>query len=195
MKGLLLLAFGLLFAAFPAVAEQAVPVSFEKVRQMADAWLDGMSGKVYQATLQSADKILPLPSKKVSDSLYALESGNVYIGLGFKEALPADITPDALKNRFDHLALTRLPLPGVEIEGWEIRLQTPASKFSDGVTFEKLENGVLTIRVQTEFFAVYGQRTDIVVPADAPMPAGTFFEIRKPVKADLLIEGAFPPAP
>jgi hypothetical protein len=159
-------------------------------------WLDDVTGKgkLYKATIRGSDNVLPMPSKKINDRLFAFQDDEVYIGIGFSKPPAMGSTPEQLQKTLKHIALDRVCVPGIDAAGWMIRLQTPQSSFKKGVTIKSLKDGVLSVRVQTEFFAVYGRRTDIRVPADAGMPKGTYFQIRKPIKADLLIEGRLFPA-
>lgn len=170
------------------VAKQKIP-SCEEVTSAVEAWIDGLDGTVYKATLRASDEVSPLPSTPINDHLFAFREGNLYIGLGFSEPPSSNSTLEELRATFKHIALDRIPVPGVEATNWETRLQTPRSSFKEGVTLESWKDGVLRIRVQTEFFAAYGRRTDIRIPADARMPKGTYFQIRQPIKADLVIEG------
>ncbi|HEX5000731.1 MAG TPA: hypothetical protein VFY29_21080 [Terriglobia bacterium] len=152
-------------------------------------WVDGMDGKVYTATIRSSDGVSPLRGKRVNDRLFEFQDGDVRIGIGFNIAPEKNSTLEELRSAFNHIALDRIPVPGVKTRNWETRLQTSTSSFKNGVTLESWKDGVLKARVQVQFFAAYGRRTDVAVPADARMPEETYFQIRKPIKADLTIEG------
>jgi ecotin len=176
------------------IVEAARTPACEKVQGAVQSWIDGIKGKAYKADLRSNDGVSPLPSKAINSSLFALQEDNLYIGIGFSKPPKIDTSLTDLQATFAHIALDRLPVPGIKAVNWETRLQTPVSSFKDGVTLESWKDGVLRVRVQTEFFAAGGHRTDIIVPADAPMQKGTYFQIRTPIKADLLIEGRLLPA-
>lgn len=177
---------GLLLAEEPVLAEAAKPVA--EVRQAVEKWLGEMDGKIYKATFRAADGDSPMQAKPVSGQLYAAHDGGVAIGIGFTKPLQLDTTLDEVKAAFKHIALDRIPVPGIHAENWRVGLQSPVSSFAEGVTIESWADGVLAVRVQTSFFAAHGVRTDILVPADAGQPEGTYFQIRKPIKADLLIQ-------
>ena len=191
-----LLSSALLLTLFlPARAEAPVTPPAAEVRKAAQAWIDTLPATGYSATLRAADGVSPLPSRAVNDHLFAFTEGPVYIGIGFDIAPKADSTLKELQDNLKHVALDQVPVPGVKAANWETRLMTPVSSFKDGVTLEKYEKGVLTFRVKTEFFAAYGRRTDLILPADAPSPPDGYFQIRTPIKADLLVEGRLFPAP
>ncbi len=164
------------------------------VVKAAQAWIDGLEGKAYKTTIRSADGS-PLATRAINNRLFAMTDGPVYIGVGFSTAPKATSTLADLKRSLRHVALDKIPVPGVAAKHWETRLQTPVSSFKKGVTVESFSKGVLRLRVQTTFFAAYGRRTNILLPADAGMPKGTYFQIRKPIKADLIIECQLFPAP
>lgn len=54
--------------------------------------------------------------------------------------------------------------------------------------------GLATFRVQTEFFAIGGRDPTVSVPADAPSPPGSFFQLRRKFPLDLTLSAlvAFP---
>ena len=151
------------------------------------AWMASMKGKTHTATIGGSGKDA-LESKRINDHLFALTGDGVYIGLGFKVAPTKAMSVAQLQAPFKHVALDRIPVPGVTAKNWQISLRTPRSSFSEGVKIE-WKDGVIRLRVRTSFFAASGRRTDILVPADAGMPPGTFFQIRQPLDADLTIEG------
>ncbi len=194
-----LMAISLLTASFWLAtangAERKAATPHPEVVAAAQTWLRKLGGRPYKATIRSADGESPLPARRIDNRLFAFHEGDVYIGIGFSAAPSATSTLADLRKTFKHLALDRLPVPGVKATGWETRLQTRFSSFKEGVTLESWQDGVLRLRVVTEFFAAYGRRTDILIPADAGMPKNTYFQVRRPIKADLVIEGRLFPAP
>jgi hypothetical protein len=176
-------------AAGATFAEKPAAPSHDAVKGAVAQWIDGLRDQAYTATFRASDGKSPLPSKRINDRLFAFQEGDVYIGIGFKKAPANTSTLQELRQTFAHLALDRIPVPGIDAKHWETRLRTPRSSFREGVTIESWEAGVIKLRVRTEFFAAGGRRTDILVPADAGMPEGTYFQIRRPIRADFLIEG------
>ena len=172
-----------------AKSPSATPI--QNVQSAVEKWLDGVTGtgKVYKATLRSNDGKSPLPSRAINERLFAFQEGDLYIGIGFSKPPKVTSSLSELRPTLKHITLDRVPVPGIKAVGWQTRLQTPISSFKKGVTIESWKDGVLCVRVQTKFFAAYGRRTDILVPADAGMPQGTYFQIRKPIITNLLIEG------
>lgn len=182
-------------ACTPQVAAESAspPASLEDVKAAVEGWLEGVTGpeQAFRATLPPEDGSA-LTGRAINERLFVLHGGTSLIGIGFSQPPRADSSLAELRSTFKHLALDRIPVPGIRARGWQTRLLTPRSSFREGVTLQSWQDGVLSIRVQTTFFAVSARRTDILVPADAPMPPGTFFQIRRPIRADLLIEGDLP---
>ena len=85
------------------------------------------------------------------------------------------------------VALDRIPTPGLDVKGWDIRPRTPVSSFSKGVEFLSYKDGIVKVRIKTNFFALYGRDPSVLVPADAPSPAGSYFQIRKGFPLDLTL--------
>ncbi len=179
-----------------AVPEAPRPMPLQDVQAAVVQWMDEVSrkGSVFQATLRAADGVSPLPAKAITDRLFALQDGDLSIGIGFSQPPKKDTSLEEMRATLRHIALDRMPVPGVRMEGWETQLQTPRSSFRQGVSIESWKDGVLRVRVQTQFFAINARRTDILVPADAAMPKASFFQIRRPIRADLRIEGRLFPA-
>ena len=46
----------------------------------------------------------------------------------------------------------------------------------------------ISLRIKCSFFAIYGRRTDVVVPAGAPSPPSTYFQIRREIPLDLELD-------
>jgi len=159
------------------------------MRQEVERWLDGMSGQVLTAALRAGDRFRPRRAKRINDRQFAFRGADTYVGVGFSKPPRQDSTLADLQDTFKYVALDKVPVPGIRSSGWEILLRTPRSAVTEGVTIESWEDGVLRIRVRTEFHAIWGRRTDMVLPEDAGMPEGTFFNVRSPVKADLVIDG------
>ncbi len=178
-----------LSACLTAFPEQAVTPTCDEVRLAAEKWIYGLQGKAYKAELRAKDGVSPLPAKAVNDHLFAFQEGDLYIGIGFSKPPKPESTLAELRSTLMHIALDRVPVPGVKAANWDTRLMTPVSSFKEGVTLESWNDGVLRVRVQSSFFAAAGNRTDLILPMDTAMPEGTYFQIRRPIKADLLIEG------
>jgi hypothetical protein len=169
------------------VSTATVPTKVE-VQKAANKWILNLKGKTYKATIRVAHGIKPLPNY---DRLFEIHEGPLSIGLGFKTAPKPTSTLAELQKSLSYIALDQLPVPGIKATAWQTTLQTPISSFTNGVIIESWAKGVLRIRVKTRFFAIYGYRTDIDVPADAPMPESSYFQIPKSISADLTIVGKF----
>ena len=52
-------------------------------------------------------------------------------------------------------------------------------------------DGKIKLRMRTKFFALYGRDPSVLVPADAPSPPGSYFQIRKEFPLDLTLEAPF----
>ena len=111
-------------------AERPASTPYEDVRQAVAEWMEGMEGKVYKATFKSNDGVSPLPATQINNRLFAFQEGDLYIGIGFSKAPKTNSTLRELQATFAHIALDRIPVPGVEAINWETRLRTlyPHSK-------------------------------------------------------------------
>lgn len=127
------------------------------------------------------------PIVGTNDSMLNLDVKNYRITLGFKDSVTLESTTEELRKNFKYIALDKLPTPGLSEEGWEISPRTPVSSFQDGVEILDFRDGKITLRVKTSFFALSGRDTQILVPADAPMPAGSYFQLRNNFDLDLTI--------
>lgn len=128
------------------------------------------------------------------NTMFVLSDGPWYITLGFEGAVSADTPLETLREKFSYIALDRVPLPGLDLPGWKVRAQTPMSsirKKAKAVEILKAGGGKITFRVKTHFFAIYGSDPSVLVPADAPSPAGSYFQIRERFDLDLTIEAPF----
>ena len=128
----------------------------------------------------------PITFKQNSDyaSMFATESDSVRITIGFKtEDLNKNSSLDDFLSSFNYIALDRLPLPGLHgiPSEWDVYPQTPMSSFSDGVRFEHYDpaSQILKLDILTDFFAIYGQIPQQHYIADASLPKGTYFQVRR----------------
>ena len=110
------------------------------------------------------------------------------VTLGFSQRLAADDSIKTVRQRFKFVALDQLPTPGLELPGWNVRPQTPVSSFKDGVEILQYGDGRIKLRIRTNFFAIYGRDPSVRVPADAPSPEGSYFQIRKNFPLDLTLD-------
>ena len=160
-----------------------------RLRAAGRKWLDGlgMKGLVIEQTVEGAGFV----GQKISgrDSyMYVLNQDGWYVNLGFTGKIDKDTPLKGMwQAMFKYVALDRVITPGLEVPGWDIRPRTPVSSFKDGVEFVSLEDGQLTLKVKTKFFALYGRNPNVLVPADAPSPKGSYFQIREPFPLDLTL--------
>ena len=110
------------------------------------------------------------------------------LSLAFRGDHSASTPLRTLRNTFWYMALDRLPTPGLELPGWDVRPRTPTSTIRQGVEILSYSNGRIRLRVCTEFFALIGRDPSVRVPADAAAPAGSFFQVRRPLPLDLTLE-------
>lgn len=114
-----------------------------------------------------------------------------WVSFTFRGELSAKTLLKTLKKKFWYVALDRLPTPGLELPGWEVRPQTPTSSFKKGMEILAYDNGKIKLQVRTKFFALYGRDPSNLVPADASAPSGSYFQIRKKFPLDLTLEAPF----
>lgn len=180
-----------------AVAAPPHTVSVATAHDEVSRQLNALAQTGYRESFGTGAGQVPLAASPVNDHLFAIRGDEAEFGLGFSEAPAATSTLAELRRTFAHIALDRIPVPGVQATGWETRLRTPTSTITEGVTIVSWENGIIRLRVQTEFFAAYGQRADVQVPADAALPEDAHFQIRRRLAADFeirarLFSGASP---
>lgn len=171
----------------PRQAKPAV-ASGEQAELAAKKWLDGldMKGLVIEQTIEGNGFL----GQKITgrDSyMYVLNQDGWYVNLGFEGKIDKTTPLKDLEAKFKYIALDRVITPGLDVPGWEVRPQTPVSSFKEGVDFVSLENGQLTVKVKTKFFALYGRNPNVLVPADAPSPKGSYFQIRQGFPLDLTL--------
>ena len=121
-------------------------------------------------------------------SMNVFQKPGWYINLMFKGKITADMDLAAVKKNFTRVAINKLPTAGLDVKGWDIKPQTPISSFSDGVEFLSYKDGIVKLRIKTTFFAIYGRNPSVRVPADAPAPKNSYFQIRKNFPLDLTLE-------
>lgn len=173
-------------AADPAAAD---PATGDAAKKAASSWLEGL-GKDGLVIVET-DKENAFKGRMVGgtgSSMNVFSKPGWYINLGFQGKITADMTAADLQKKFKYVALDKLPTPGLDVTGWNIKPQTPVSSFSKGVEFLSYKDGVVKLRIKTNFFALYGRNPNVLVPADAPSPAGSYFQIRKNFPLDLTLE-------
>ncbi|NQU24354.1 MAG: hypothetical protein HQ567_23980 [Candidatus Nealsonbacteria bacterium] len=171
------------------------PASGAEAEKAAAKWLESLPKKglvLVEKVEKAADG--GFAGRKVigrKSTMFVYRKPGWYMSLGFSDAIEADTPLATVRQRFKYVALDRLPTPGLDVPGWEIRPRTPVSSFQEGVEIVGCGNGRIQLRVKTKFFALSGRNPNVLVPADAPMPPGTFFQIRKPFPLDLTIDAPF----
>lgn len=110
-----------------------------------------------------------------------------WVTLAFHGTFNESTSLETMQKNFWFATLDQLPTPGLDVPGWKIKPQTPRSSFKDGVKLLKFGQGEINVSIKTEFFALYGRDPGILVPADAPAPANSYFQIRKKFPLDLTL--------
>lgn len=108
--------------------------------------------------------------------------------LTFRGDIKADTSLKELKEHLWHAVIDKVPTPGLNVPGWDIKPQTPTSSFEQGIEILAYGEGKIKVRILTNFFAIYGRDPSVLVPADAPALPGSYFMIRKEFPLDLTIE-------
>ncbi|NQT38633.1 MAG: hypothetical protein HQ581_14145 [Planctomycetes bacterium] len=196
-RGLVALAgCGLLLVILSSTVTAAPPAATGAEAEKAAAqWLDGLGkdGLVLVEKAGKADEPGFVGRNVIGrqSTVFVLHKPGWYMSLGFSDVIEPGTPPATVRERLKYVALDRLPTPGLDVPGWEIRPQTPVSSFKDGVEIVGYAEGRIQLRVKTKFFALYGRNPNVLVPADAPMPPGTYFQIRKGFPLDLTIDAPF----
>lgn len=177
--------------------EAAAKPTAAEAEAKAAAWLDrlGDRGLVLDATLAEPGFVVRQGDSAVGRvTKFELEQEGYRVSFTFRGEHTAATPPATLRERFWHAVIDRVPTPGFDLAGWETRLLTPASSFDQGVELVSLAAGRATFQVKTEFFAISGRDPAVLVPADAPAPPGSFFQLRRRFPLALTISApvAFP---
>jgi len=165
-----------------------------EAKATAEKWLGSLGDKglvIEKVVKEGGFEAKHAPSALGKITKFSFQEEGWWVTLSFKGELTADTPVKALQKQFWHATLDRLPTPGLDLPGWDVRPRTPVSSFSKGVEVLAFSDGKLKVRIQTGFFALSGNDPSVLVPADAPSPAGSYFQIRKPFLLDLTLEAPF----
>jgi hypothetical protein len=157
-------------------------------------WYNGLDekGVVIDETFKEGGfAVTHAPSALGRITKFSLNQDGWWISFACKGEHTAETPVETLQKNFWFVALDRLPTPGLDLPGWDVRLRTPTSSIREGVEVVSFGEGKVKLRVTTKFFAIYGRDPSVLVPADAPSPPGSYFMIRKNVPLDLTIEAPF----
>jgi hypothetical protein len=124
-------------------------------------------------------------------TMFVYQRPGWYINLGFAGKVTPKMTVEQVRKQFKYVALDRLPLPGLDVPGWEVRPRTPVSSFKEGVEIVDYKDGRIQLKVKSRFFAIYGRDPSVLVPADAPSPPSAYFQVRRDFPLDLTIDAPF----
>lgn len=170
----------------------------DEAKAAAAKWLDGLGKKglvLNETVKQGGFVVTHAPSVLGRVTKFSFQQPGWWVSFAFHGELSADTPLKTVKKKFWYVALDRLPTPGLDLPGWEVRPQTPASSVTKGVEILAYHDGKIRLRVRTKFFALYGRDPSVLVPADAPAPApapaGSYFQIRKEFPLDLTLEAPF----
>jgi len=157
-------------------------------------WLDGLGkkGLVLNETVDEGGFTVTHANSALGRvTKFNFQQPGWWVSLAFHGELSAKTPLETLRKRFWYIALDRLPTLGLDLPGWEVRPQTPTSSVKQGVEILAYGDGKIKLRVRTKFFALYGRDPSVLVPADAPAPPGSYFQIRKEFPLDLTLEAPF----
>jgi len=157
-------------------------------------WLDGLGkkGLVLNETVDEGGFTVTHANSALGRvTKFNFQQPGWWVSLAFHGELSAKTPTKTLQKKFWYIALDRLPTPGLDLPGWEVRPRTPTSSVQKGVEILAYGEGKIKLRVRTKFFALYGRDPSVLVPADAPAPPGSYFQIRKEFPLDLTLEAPF----
>lgn len=166
----------------------------DEAKVTAAKWLNGLDekGLVLNVTVKEGEFVVThAPSADGRVTMFSFQQPGWWVSVAFHGELSAETPLKTLKEKFWYVALDRLPTPGLDLSGWEVRPQTPTSSIEKGVEVLAYRDGKIKVRVRTKFFALYGRDPSVVVPADAPAPPSSYFQIRKEFPLDLTLEAPF----
>jgi hypothetical protein len=155
----------------------------------AKKWLDSLGDKGL-VLVEKADDTGFVGRKVIgrSSTIFTYQKPGWWISLGFSEVIDAETPLAVVRKRLKYVALDRLPTPGLDVPGWEIRPRTPTSSFRDGVEIVNFRDGRIKVHIKSGFFALYGRDPSVLVPADAPLPKTAYFMVRQKFPLDLKID-------
>ncbi len=165
--------------------------SGDEAKAAAAKWLDSLEekGLVLNETVKEQGFVVThAPSARGRVTKFSFRQPGWWMTLVFHGELSAQTPRKTLQEKFWFVTLDRIPTPGLNLPGWEVRPQTPTSSVKKGVTILAFRDGKMTVRVRTKFFALYGLDPSIPLPADAPAPVDTYFQIRREFPFDLRLE-------
>jgi hypothetical protein len=175
-------------------AEPAGKPTGAEAQAAAAKWLDGLGEKglvLNEKVEEGGFVVAHAPSAIGRITKFSFQQDGWWVSLAFKGELSADTSKKTLQDRFWYVALDRLPTPGLDLPGWDVRPRTPTSSIREGVEVLSYGDGKIKVRVRTGFFALYGRDPSVLVPADAPSPPGSYFQIRRKFPLDLTLEAPF----
>jgi uncharacterized radical SAM superfamily protein len=160
---------------------------YNKAYNTTQSWLK--QHQDYLSTLISEEKNGFVPLDYYINQLFYYKTENTYISLGFHKSINYAMSVNELQKNINYISLDRIPLPDFIIpDGWDIYPQTPISSInSDKLDILSFENGKIKIHVKADFFAIHGYLKNFPYFQDAPMPKGTYFQIKKDLKGDIFI--------
>ena len=165
-----------------------------EAKAAAAKWLDSLDkkGLVLNETVKERGFVVThAPSALGRVTKFSFQQSGWRVSFAFHGELSAKTPLKTLEKKFWYVALDRLPTPGLDLPGWEVRPQTPTSSLEKGVQILAYRDGKIKLLVRTKFFALYGRDPAVVVPADAPAPPGSYFQIRREFPLDLTLEAPF----
>lgn len=173
-----------------AAAKPALKPTAAEAEAAAAAWLErlGDRGLVLDERFDDTGFVVRYGDSAVGRvTTFELDQGDYRVSFTFRGEHPAATPLVTLREQFWHAVIDRVPTPDFEVPGWETRPLTPTSSFEQGVELVSLADGRATFRVRTEFFALSGTDPTVIVPADAPAPEGSFFQLRRRFPLDLTL--------
>jgi len=146
-----------------------------------ESWLDTHKNKIELNLTNN-----PIEFDGHGAATFSSTDPQVAINLEFNDGLTKNSSIDQFRSSFKYIVIDRLPLPGLDgiPSQWKIYPQTPMSSFSEGVTFEQYDPNtqILQLKIETQFFAIYGN-----VPQKNPIacgraPKGTYLQVRRDIQ-------------
>lgn len=166
---------------------------------LAEKWLEECNGSIsatldLATTCQLQQGFLPVSSPGSTSSLFHLHAEPQFeVGIIFSSPPPtsASDTASSLQSRLFSLSLDSLPCPGLVINGWKVKPMTGVSSFVEGVKIKEFADARISLEVSTTAFCLSGQKVrQEPIPADAGMPAGSYFQLRREIPLSISILNA-----
>lgn len=167
------------------------PPSMEYKQEMskrAAKWLDKLVSENWQVEYSglraevSENSYAPLPQ-------YMRVSGlGLDLTIGLDNHINANMTADEVQGLINFVSNSGFPIEKLGNDHWHIEASTLRSHLETGFRVTHFGNGKMTIKISTDFFAVYGLDKRVIPFPDALTPEFAYFQNRQSFRGDITLQ-------